>query len=99
MSSTEESNMRQGSDGLWTMSGPLEVLVNEFSATHVRPGEGEAHDVQAIDRDHSHMVKFSQNDVNYILVLGFLEEIAASAGDFINATRQKIQEINVMPSL
>lgn len=91
------STAKQGSDGLWTMSGPLALLVNESSATHGRPGENEAHDVQAINRDHSHMVKFSLHDVNYIMVLGFLKEIAASTGDFINDPRQEvIQEIKVI---
>lgn len=72
------------------MDGPLAVLVNVFSASNGRPGENNADKVLAIDRNHSQMVKFSPREVNYIIVLGFLKEIAASARDVINNTRQEI---------
>ena len=67
------------------MSGPPAVLVNASSATHSRPGEDQAHDIHAVNRNHSEMVKFGHRDVDYTIVLGFLEEFAVSATDIIEA--------------
>ncbi len=60
------------------MTGSPVVLVNESSATHGRPGEDQAHNVQAINRTHSDMVKFGRRDETYKLVAGFLHEFAES---------------------
>ena len=67
------------------MSGPPAVLVSASSATHSRPGEDQAHDIHAINRSHSEMVKYSRRDVDYNIVLGFLEEFSISAPDIIEA--------------
>ena len=67
------------------MSGPPAVLVNASSATHSRPGEDQAHDIHAVNRSHSEMVKFGRRDVDYNIVLGFLEEFAISAPKIIEA--------------
>jgi hypothetical protein len=61
------------------MKGPDAILVGPASATHVRPWENEAHHVQAINRDHSQLVKFKANDEVYERVLGTLEEFAEEA--------------------
>ena len=47
------------------MEGPPTILVGSSSATHGRPWENKAHHIQAIDRDHSEMVKFRRHDVVY----------------------------------
>ena len=67
------------------MSGPPAVLVNASSATHSRPGEDQAHDIHAVNRTHSEMMKFSRKDVDYNIVAGFLDEFAISAPDIIEA--------------
>ncbi|KAL8878972.1 MAG: hypothetical protein Q9198_003325 [Flavoplaca austrocitrina] len=72
-------------DGVWSMTGPLSVLVDASSATHGRPGEDQAHHIQALNRNHSEMVKFGRKDVDYDIVLGFLKEFAKSASDIIRA--------------
>ena len=78
------------------MSGPLTILVNEASATHGRPGEYEAHDIQAINRTHSEMVKFKPRDPDYQLVAGFLRNFAVSAPAVINA-RFRLSQSNYNP--
>lgn len=75
----------QLTDGKWAMTGSPVVLVNETSATHCRPGENQAHNVQAINRTHSGMVKFGRRDETYILVVGFLQDFADSATAVIEA--------------
>ena len=67
------------------MSGPPAILVNASSATHSRPGEDQAHDIHAVNRSHSEMLKLSRRDVDYNIVLGFLEEYVISAPDIIEA--------------
>jgi hypothetical protein len=76
-------------DGRWVMTGPPVVLVNETSATHGRPNEDQAHNVQSIKSSHSDMVKFSRRDEDYVLVLGFLTEFAETAGAVIEARFQE----------
>ena len=61
------------------MSGPLPVLVDASSATHGRPGEDQAHDIQALNRTHSELVKFKRQDLDYSVVLGFLQEFCSAA--------------------
>jgi hypothetical protein len=65
------------------MSGPPVVLVNESSATHGRPGEDLAHDVQGISRSHYDMVKFGHRDPKYHLILGYLLDFVKSAAEVI----------------
>ncbi|KAL9637041.1 MAG: hypothetical protein Q9204_002025 [Flavoplaca sp. TL-2023a] len=67
------------------MTGPLSVLVDAFSATHGRPGEDQIHDIHPINRNHSEMVKYGRKDVDYEVVLGFLEEFAQRAPAVIQA--------------
>ncbi len=76
---------RQTAEGKWARTGPCVVLVNETSATHSRPGEDLAHNVQAIDRTHSDMVKFSRRDEAYNLVLSFIQEFADAATAVVEA--------------
>lgn len=74
------------------MKGPPTILVNVPSATHGRPGEDNAYDIQAINRSHSEMVKFSRRDPDYDTVLGFLREFRIAAPKIIEA-RFKGEEI------
>ena len=80
-----KTELVQGPEGVWTMSGPPAVLVNASSATHSRPGEDQAHDIHAVNRSHSEMLMFSRRDVDYNIVLGFLQEFAISAPKIIEA--------------
>ena len=61
------------------MTGPCKVLVDSSSATHSRPWESEAHHVQAIQRTHSELVKFSRNDEEYQRVLSVLKRLSSAA--------------------
>jgi hypothetical protein len=61
------------------MNGPHTILVGSASATHVRHWEDEAHHVQAINRDHSQLVKFKANDEVYERVLGTLRDFVKEA--------------------
>ncbi|KFY07164.1 hypothetical protein V492_07388, partial [Pseudogymnoascus sp. VKM F-4246] len=61
-------------DGKWQMKGQNAILVGQASATHGRPWENKAHHIQAINRDHSQLVKFRANDEVYRRVLGTLKE-------------------------
>lgn len=81
------------------MSGPPAVLVNASSATHSRPGEDQAHDIHAINRSHSEMVKFSRKDVDYNIVLGFLKEFLISAPDIIEARFREERKGGTDPKL
>lgn len=61
------------------MNGPHAILVSSSSATHVRHWEDEAHHVQAINRDHSQLVKFKAHDEVYERVLGALRDFTKEA--------------------
>ena len=65
------------------MSGPLATLVDASSATHGRPGEDQAHDIHALNRTHSELVKFRRQDLDYSVVLGFLQEFALAASTVV----------------
>lgn len=62
------------------MKGSKEILVDKLSATHVRPGEDQAHHMLALNLDHSELVKFRADDENYQgSVRGILQEFADAA--------------------
>jgi hypothetical protein len=64
-------------DGKWEMNGPPEVLVDVTSATQSRGlWESKAYFVQAINKNHQEMVKYSRGDDYYQLVKGRLEDIS-----------------------
>ncbi|KAL6812492.1 nacht and ankyrin domain-containing protein [Trichoderma sp. SZMC 28015] len=65
--------------GRWTMSGEPAVLVSRSSATHCRPWENGAEHICAINRAHSEMVKFGQEDPEYDRVLGRIKSLAQRA--------------------
>ena len=83
----------QETNGSWSMNGPYAVLVNEASATHGRPGENEAHNIQPINSTHSEMVKFGIRDPNYKLVAGFLRDYAALASKIIEVRSATLQNL------
>jgi hypothetical protein len=61
------------------MKGPDAILVGTASATHGRHWENQAHHVQAINRDHSQLVKFKANDEVYDRVLSTLKDFVEEA--------------------
>lgn len=66
-------------DGRWEMSGPLRMLVDIHSATQGRPWENGENFIDAINRNHSDLVKFSRNDEDYERVLAHLRRIVHRA--------------------
>lgn len=67
------------------MTGPRTVLVEQSSATHTRPWENQAHQVQAIDRNHSDMVKFDHEydlDLERVATIlkGFVDGASSMTG-------------------
>ena len=66
-------------NGHWEMSGPLTVLVDMYSATQGSLRErGEGY-VEAINRNHSELVKFRRNDEDYERVLSLLKRMTHRA--------------------
>lgn len=61
------------------MEGPDAILVGQASATHGRSWENKAHHIQAINRDHSQLIKFRANDEVYRRILGTLKEFTEQA--------------------
>ncbi|KAL6826497.1 hypothetical protein V8C40DRAFT_244386 [Trichoderma camerunense] len=74
--------------GRWTMTGEPAVLVSKASATHCRPWENTAEHICAINRTHSEMVKFGQEDPEYDRVLGRIRSLVQRA---ITARKSKLQ--------
>jgi hypothetical protein len=61
------------------MKGDTAVLVSSSSATHGRPWETGTQYSQAVNRNHSDLVKYSRGDQDYIIVLEYLRESSRSA--------------------
>ncbi|KAI1466204.1 uncharacterized protein F4812DRAFT_452075 [Daldinia caldariorum] len=67
------------SNGKWSRTGPSEILVTPDSATRGLYGATTRSDaVYPINEDHSNMVKFSQNDPNYSVVVQKLVQVLFS---------------------
>lgn len=76
-------------DGKWEMIGPSEVLVDITSATQGRSlWESEPYFVQAINKNHQEMVKYSRGDEYYHLIKGRLEDVFEKA---ISTIHQRFQ--------
>ncbi|KAJ4856987.1 hypothetical protein T069G_07884 [Trichoderma breve] len=71
--------LRDNKSGKWTMSAEPAVLVSKASATHCRPWEDGPEHICAINRTHSEMVKFSQEDSEYEKVLGRIKSLTRRA--------------------
>jgi hypothetical protein len=67
------------------MSGEPAILVGISSATHGRPWEHEAHYIQAINRTHSDLVKFSYHDVVYDKILDQMKDFTKDAIEVVQA--------------
>lgn len=65
------------------MTGQPTVLVDSASATHGRPWELEDRYVQAINRNHSDLVKFAKQDEDYEVVLHYLQKFCSVAVDIV----------------
>jgi hypothetical protein len=74
------------------MKGPDAILVGPASATHVRHWENQAHHIQAINRDHSRLVKFKANDEVYQTVLCTLEEFVEEASGMKRGRKMDAEE-------
>ncbi|KAL7795561.1 ankyrin repeat-containing domain protein [Trichoderma afarasin] len=71
--------LQDDKSGTWTMSGEPAVLVSKASATHCRLWEDGPEHICAINRSHSEMVKFSQEDSEYEKVLGRIRSLTQRA--------------------
>ncbi|KAJ0108861.1 hypothetical protein J7T55_011355 [Diaporthe amygdali] len=76
---TESPTALQDENGRWRMAGPKAVLVAKSSATHCRPWEDGPEHICAINRSHSDMVKFGQEDHEYEQTLQRLRGLAKRA--------------------
>jgi protein SERAC1 len=65
------------------MSGKPTVLVDSASATHSRPWEDGDRYAQAINRNHSDLVKFTKQDEDYEVVLDHLRRFSSVAVDIV----------------
>jgi protein SERAC1 len=72
----------------WSMTGKPTVLVDSASATHSRPWELEDRYVQAINRSHSDLVKFTKQDEDYEVVLHHLRRFSSVA---VNVVRDRFK--------
>ncbi|KAI9760710.1 MAG: hypothetical protein M1840_002218 [Geoglossum simile] len=79
----------EGVGGKWSMKGKPEILVDSFSATHGRSWEDQPQYIQAINRDHSNLVKFGVHDAVYYRVRDQLREFADVA---VNQIRARFSE-------
>ena len=75
------------------MTGKPSVLVGSASATHGRPWELGEHYVQAINRNHSDLVKFAKQDENYEVVLYHLRKFSGVAADVIRKRFEEAQSL------
>ena len=75
------------------MTGPPLILVDKDSATD-RLRESDSIDVLPIDRSHSELVKFSQDDPDYVRTLALVLEFAAVAVDVIGARFDEHRVVN-----
>ncbi|KAI0885796.1 uncharacterized protein GGS22DRAFT_188084 [Annulohypoxylon maeteangense] len=65
-----------GSDGKWSRTGPEEILVTPESATRGLHGDAKHCDlIFPINKDHSNIVKFSENDQDYSVLVRLLKQI------------------------
>ena len=83
-------------DGRWALAGENVRLVDQSSATESLPLEPISH-TQAVNRNHSEMVKFSSKDTLYQIVLSYLDPFAEEALEAIHARFSEPQGIS--PSL
>ncbi|KAF3057728.1 Ankyrin repeat domain-containing protein 50 [Trichoderma lentiforme] len=91
----DSANAQQDNkSGKWTMLGEPAVLVSKASATHCRPWEDGPEHICAINRTHSEMVKFSQEDSEYEKVLGRIKSLTRRA---IKTRRKQIPPPHLSP--
>ncbi|KAL6412562.1 hypothetical protein AUP68_03765 [Ilyonectria robusta] len=69
---SKSSTAVKGSDGKWSMRGPLRILVDKDSATN----SARTDRVCPINRNHSNLVKFSEHDHILATVLEEIERLA-----------------------
>jgi hypothetical protein len=77
--SVQNTNFRQDKQGVWSMSGPLELFVTKSSATHARSWESGPEHICAIARTHSELVRFRINDPQYNVVRQKLQGLTRRA--------------------
>ncbi|MCJ1318427.1 hypothetical protein MMC15_003755 [Xylographa vitiligo] len=65
--------------GKWEMNGPEVVLVDKDSATAGRHWENEPHHILSVNANHSDIVKFGDNDEDYVRVRSQLRGILSES--------------------
>ncbi|KAI1087501.1 hypothetical protein F5B19DRAFT_475367 [Rostrohypoxylon terebratum] len=72
----ETPTVARDSDGKWSKTGPKEILVTPESATRGLYGDDTKHkSIFPINKDHSDIVKFSENDSDYLVIIRQLNQI------------------------
>ncbi|MCJ1385547.1 hypothetical protein MMC17_008670 [Xylographa soralifera] len=80
--------------GKWEMNGPAVVLVDKDSATAGRYWENEPHHILSVNTNHSDIVKFGDNDEDYVRVRSQLRRILSESEGII---RGRFQRVMVSP--
>ncbi|RDW76075.1 hypothetical protein BP5796_06896 [Coleophoma crateriformis] len=92
---TLESPTAEEKNGKLSMTGRETILVGSSSATHGRSWESQAHHIQAINRNHSDLVKFRNNDEVYSTVLAKLKSFTTKASGTRFPRRSQTEGIDV----
>ncbi|KAI1455351.1 hypothetical protein F4805DRAFT_275957 [Annulohypoxylon moriforme] len=74
----ESPTVTLGSDEKWLRTGPKEILVTRESATRGLDKRHMQDLTYSIDKDHSSMVKFSEGDPDYLVLVQHLKQIFSS---------------------
>ncbi|KAI1442947.1 hypothetical protein F5Y02DRAFT_395013 [Annulohypoxylon stygium] len=72
----ESPTVARGADGKWSRTGPKEILVTPESATRGLYGDDtKRNSIFPINKDHSDIVKFSENDSDYLVIVRQLNQM------------------------
>ncbi|MCJ1282611.1 hypothetical protein MMC26_001936 [Xylographa opegraphella] len=74
---------QKNASGRWEMNGPEVVLVDKDSATAGRHWENEPHHILSVNTNHSDIVKFGDNDEDYVRVRSQLRRILSESEGII----------------
>ncbi|RDW82749.1 hypothetical protein BP6252_03861 [Coleophoma cylindrospora] len=91
---TLESPTAEQKNGKLSMTGRATILVGSSSATHGRSWESQAHHIQAINRNHSDLVKFRNTDEVYSTVLAKIKSFTTEASK-MRFPRRSQAEVNL----
>ncbi|KAI0896566.1 hypothetical protein F4806DRAFT_508444 [Annulohypoxylon nitens] len=95
----ESSTVARDSDGKWSRTGPKEILVTPESATRGLYGDDtKRNSIFPINKDHSDIVKFSENDSDYLVIVRQLNQMF-SLRDTARVTDPATNIVQNLPSL